>query len=144
MVRLVTLYEVLYKRLERNQLNIQKGGPLRQYENGEHTPFVMVGDEAFALSGNVLRPYRHRNLSIAKRIFKYILTRARRMVECAFGLLCNKWRIFHPAIDLHPDFANTVVKACCVLYNHVQARDGIRFEDTLHECPLENTESLGS
>ena len=90
-------------------------------------PFVIVGDEAFAFSGNVLRPYPHRNLSIAKRIFKYILTRARRTVECAFGLLCNKWRIFRPAVDLHPDFADTVVMACCVLHNHVRAKDGIRF-----------------
>jgi hypothetical protein len=130
----------LYKRLERNELNIPKGGPLRQYENGEHMPFVTVGDEAFALSGNVLRPY----LSIAKRIFKFMLTRVRRMVECAFGIFCNKWRIFHPAIDLHPDFADIVVKARCVLHNHIRARDGIRFVDTLHECPLENTESLGT
>ena len=50
----------------------------------------------------------------------------------------------NPAIDLHPDFAYIVVKACCVLHKHVQARDGIRFEDTMHECPLENTESLGT
>jgi hypothetical protein len=28
---------------------------------------------------------------------------ARRMVECAFGILCNKWRIFHCAIDVCPD-----------------------------------------
>jgi hypothetical protein len=71
----------LYKRLERNELNIPKGGPLRKYENVEHMPFVIVGDEAFALSENVLRSYPHRNLGIAKRIFKYILTRARKMVK---------------------------------------------------------------
>jgi hypothetical protein len=39
----------LYKRLERNELNIPKGGPLPQDENGEHMPFVIVGDEAFAV-----------------------------------------------------------------------------------------------
>jgi hypothetical protein len=94
----------LYKRLDRNELNIPKGGPL-QGENGEHMPFVIVDDEAFALSENVLRPYPHRNLSIAKRISNYILTRARRMVDWAFGILCNKWRILHRAISLHPDFA---------------------------------------
>ena len=82
----------LYKRLDRNELNIPKGGPL-QGENGEHMPFVIVDDEAFALSENVVQPYPHRNLSIAKRIFNYILTRARKMVECAFAIFCNKWRI---------------------------------------------------
>jgi hypothetical protein len=66
------------------------------------------------------------------------------MVECAFGILCNKWRVCHRAIDLHPDFADTVVKTSCVLHNYVPARDGIQFEDTLHKCPLKNTESLGT
>jgi hypothetical protein len=59
----------LHKSLERNELNIPKGGPSPQDENGEHMPFVIVGDEAFALSEYILRPYPHRNLSIAKRIF---------------------------------------------------------------------------
>ncbi|GFG29940.1 hypothetical protein Cfor_10543 [Coptotermes formosanus] len=122
----------LYKRLERNELNIPKGGPLPQDENGEHMPFVIVGT------------YPHRNSSIAKRIFNYRSTRARKMVECAFGILCNKWRVCHRAIDLHPDFADTVVKTSCVLHNYVPARDGIQFEDTLHKCPLKNTESLGT
>jgi hypothetical protein len=66
------------------------------------------------------------------------------MVECAFGILCNKCRVFHCAVDLHPDFADIVLKTCCILHNYVRARDGIRFEDTLHECPLENIESLGT
>jgi hypothetical protein len=66
------------------------------------------------------------------------------MVECTFGILCKKRRVFHCAIDLHPDFADIVVKVCCVLHSYVRARDWIRFEDTLHECPPENTESLGT
>jgi hypothetical protein len=37
---------------------------------------------------------------------------ARRMVECAFGILCNKWRIFHRAIDFRPDFCDVIVKTC--------------------------------
>ena len=98
-----------------------------------YVPFVTVSDKDFALSENVLRPHPHRNLSIDKRIFNCRLTRAGRMVECAFGILCNKRRIFHRAIDLFPDFADTVVMACCVR---------ARFEDTLHKCPLENTESV--
>jgi hypothetical protein len=62
--------------------------------------------DAFALSQNVLRPYPSRNLDVARLIYNYRLTRARRMVECAFGVVCNKWRIFHRAIDVRPDFCN--------------------------------------
>jgi len=58
-------------------------------------PFVIVGDEDFALSEHVLRPYANKNLSVRQRIYNCRLTGARRMVECAFVILANKWRIFH-------------------------------------------------
>jgi hypothetical protein len=32
------------------------------------------------------------------------------MVECAFGIVCNKWRIFHRAVDVRPDFSHVIVK----------------------------------
>jgi hypothetical protein len=32
------------------------------------------------------------------------------MVECAFGILCNKWRYFHRAIDVRLDFCDIIVK----------------------------------
>jgi len=76
-------------------------------------PFVILGDEAFALS-HVLRPYSSRNLDVARRIYNYRLTRARRMVECAFGIVCNKWRTFHRAIDICPDFCDVIVKTCYI------------------------------
>lgn len=102
-------------------------------------PYVMVGDEAFALSSNVLRPYSGKMLSPKKRIFNYRLTLARRYVECTFGILSNKWRIFHRPIDISVDFADSIVKACCVLHNFVRARDGMRFEDT---CQVEGFEDI--
>lgn len=134
----------LHKKLEKDKLNIPQPRTLPGDEGGKIMPFVLVGDEAFALSKHVLRPYPRRNLSIAQRIYNYRLTRARRMVECAFGILCNKWRIFHRAIDVHLHFCEIIVKTCCVLHNFIRKRDGIRFEDTLHECPLDNIEAIGT
>jgi hypothetical protein len=32
------------------------------------------------------------------------------MVAFAFGIQCNKLRIFHCAIDTYPDFCNVIVK----------------------------------
>jgi hypothetical protein len=49
-------------------------------------------------------------------MYNYILTRARRMVVRAFGMLCNKRRIFHRANDVHPDFCYVLVKTCCLLH----------------------------
>jgi hypothetical protein len=84
------------RKLESNQLGIPGSSkPLPNDENGKCMPFVIVGDEAFALSEHVLRPYPNSNISVQQRIYNYRLTRARRMVECAVGILANKWRIFH-------------------------------------------------
>lgn len=66
-----------------------------------------------------------------EKIFKYRLSRARRCVERTYGILSNKWRIFHRPIDVHVDFAVDIVKSCCVLHNFVHDRDGFNFDDTL-------------
>lgn len=94
-------------------------------------PFVIVGDEAFGLHKNLLRPFPGRGIDQRKRTFNYRLSRARRYVECSFGILANKWRILHTAMNVEPDFGDTIVKACCILHNYVRRRDGFNFEDTL-------------
>ncbi|XP_044143939.1 protein ALP1-like [Bufo gargarizans] len=94
-------------------------------------PFVFVGDEAFALGEHLMRPYSSRGLSIARRVFNYRLTRARRVVECAFGILANKWRFLHSPIYFKLETAISAVKAACALHNFVRLRDGYNFEDSL-------------
>jgi hypothetical protein len=93
-------------------------------------PYFFVGDEAFGLHKNLLVPYGGRQLPIEKRIFNYRLIRARRFVECTFEILSNKWRILHRAINVAPDFATDIVKACVILHNFVWDRDGFKFNDT--------------
>lgn len=92
-------------------------------------PFVVVGDEAFKLHTNLLRPFPSRNLDAKKRIFNYRLSRCRRNVECAFGILANKWRVFHTPIQVSPENIDKIIKACCVLHNFVRRRDGVNYED---------------
>jgi len=93
-------------------------------EQGDPQPFVLVGDEAFALSKHLLRPFPGRNLNDERRIFNYRLSRARQHIECTFGILSNKWRVFHSTnILVEPDFAILITKASCVLHNFVRRRD---------------------
>lgn len=93
-------------------------------------PHVFVADEAFALSEHVLRPYCRKHLNHNKRVFNYRLTRARTYVECTFGILSNKWRIFHRPLNVETSLAVDIVKACCVLHNFIRVRDGFDYEDT--------------
>jgi hypothetical protein len=58
-------------------------------------------------------------------------------VDCAFGILGNKWRIFQPLLNVSPDFAGVIVKIFVVLHNFVRARDSYKFEDALTETALE-------
>lgn len=94
-------------------------------------PYVFVGDEAFALKENFLKPYNQRELNEEKKIFNYRLSRARRVVENTFGILCSKFRIFESPINLKPDNIDSVVMASCVLHNFLRRNTN----NTRHEAP---------
>ena len=50
--------------------------------SNEKYPYIIVGDEAFPLSENLLRPFGGRHLTKTKQKFNYILSRARRYIQC--------------------------------------------------------------
>jgi len=78
----------------------------------------MVGDEAFQLTNFMMRPYLGKGgLTKEKQIFNYPLSRARRMIECTFGLLACQWRIFRRPINTSIKTAINIVKATIVLHN---------------------------
>ncbi|XP_073435274.1 uncharacterized protein [Dendrobates tinctorius] len=101
---------IVGQRLLNNQLDLP---PPRQLPgtNIDPVPYVLVADEAFQLTRHVMRPYPRRILDHRRRIFNLLLSRARRLVECAFGILCAKWRILQSAIQLSEANVNEVFKA---------------------------------
>lgn len=104
--------------LKTNGLNIP---PEEMLPNSDKTaPFVFVGDDAFALSDNLLKPFSQTGITLKQRIFNYRLSRARRIVENAFGILNSKFGIFQRSINLAPEKATTVVLACCYLHNYLR------------------------
>lgn len=80
--------------------------------------YVIVGDDAFPLKTYLLKPYsRATQLSYEKKIFNYRLSRARRIVENAFGILVSKFRVFEKPISLSPEKVDKLVLSCCALHN---------------------------
>ncbi|XP_069588524.1 uncharacterized protein [Ranitomeya imitator] len=105
-----------------NNFNFPMPQPLPNTQ-GPPLPFVMVGDEAFQMCENLLKPYSSRDLNHTIRIFNYRLTRARRTVECTFGILVAKWHILASAINLKVETVDEVVKACVVLHNYIMTKE---------------------
>lgn len=87
-------------------------------------PFVFVGDEAFALKKNFMKPFNQRELDHDRKIFNYRLSRARRIIENVFGIMVSRFRIFQGAINLSLDNINHVVMACCTLHNYLRRNRG--------------------
>ena len=84
------------------------------------TPSFFVADEAYPLKTFVMKPFSARGLSPSERIFNYRLSRARRVVENAFGILTNRFRILRGQMQLQPETACAVVLACCALHNFLR------------------------
>lgn len=105
------------RRLREKRLNIPQPEPL--YEGGEPVPFVFIGDEAFPLMENFMRPYPRDQLDPQKRIFNYRLSRARRIVEATFGVLARKWYVYRKDFECKVETVDKVVKASCVLHNYL-------------------------
>jgi hypothetical protein len=118
------------KKLQAGTLNIPEPAYLPG-KNDCKMPFVLVGDEAFALSNAMMRPYGGKDLPQNKTVFNYCLSRARRFIECSFGILTNKWRIFHRPLNVNIELAIDIIKACVVLHNFVRLRVGYLHEESL-------------
>lgn len=108
--------------LENNYLKLPKETSISVKDS--RLPYVIVADEAFALTSYMLRPYsRSCNLNIKKKVFNYRLSRARRVIECAFGILTSKWRIFRRPIATSIDNAILIVQATVCLHNFLMLKD---------------------
>lgn len=87
-------------------------------------PYVFVGDAAFPLMENLMRPYPHKKVidSYRNKVFNYRLSRARQTVECAFGILSSRFRIFLRPFEMKVETADKIVMASCVLHNYLRTK----------------------
>lgn len=109
---------------------------------------VIVGDEAFALHENLMKPYPRQQAlhDPSKAVFNYRLSRARRTTENTFGLLCGYFRIFFLPIATAPETTDHLIICACILYNILREAKvlapGQKHIDDVLPLPTENLISM--
>ena len=84
-------------------------------------PYFIVGDDIFGLKTWLLCSFPGRSqLSEAQQIFNYRLSRARRVIENAFGILRARWRVFSRPIQASVETAEEITKAAVCLHNYLR------------------------
>ena len=112
----------LGKAMDQGKLKLPGDAPLPGAEHLGDLAYVIVADEPFPLKANIMRPFPGKGISKEQQILNYRLSRARRIVENAFGILAARWRVYHSKIGILPERVNSIVKATCVLHNFLQTQ----------------------
>ena len=126
------------KAMDNNQLHIP---PPSQVSSTLKSPYLFVGDEAFPLKTYMLRPYPGRFLNDKKRVFNYRLSRARRTIENAFGILAARWGIYRRPIHAQPNKVEALVKATCCLHNFLKVGESHMSPARRTYCPNQYVDS---
>lgn len=95
--------------------------PAETSSSGPVLPYTLLGDEAFGLKTWLTTPYPGKsagNLSLPKEIFNYRQSRARRVVENAFGILVARWRILKTCLEVSLNNVDNIVKASICVHNY--------------------------
>jgi len=129
------------QRFEANLMNVPDDKNLPG--QNEPCPHVLVGDEAFALKPYRMRPfpYKQSRTDRSKENFNTRLCRARRVVENAFGILAQKWRIFLRPIETKVEKTILIVKTACILHNFLRTGRNDQEDFDLHATEFE--ENIG-
>lgn len=97
--------------------------PSTRLVGNSRLPYVLIGDEIFPLKPWLMKPYPGRHLDEPRRVYNYRLSRARRTIENAFGILSARWRIFRVAIRANVETVELITKAAICLHNYLQLTD---------------------
>lgn len=103
--------------------------------SNQSTPYFFIGDQAFPLMKNFMRPYAGRKLEEIKQIFNYRLSRARRTIENAFGILTARWRVYRRPICLDVKTVDQIVISTVCLHNFLKTHDEKQSPEKRVYCP---------
>ncbi|CAH1971907.1 unnamed protein product [Acanthoscelides obtectus] len=108
--------------MEQGNLNLPHPTPLPGETN--MVPYYFIADEAFPLKKNLMKPYGRNQLTNERRAFNNRLSRARKSVECAFGMIRTKFSVLSTSVCCDPENVDSIIKAMSVLHNVIRKYDG--------------------
>lgn len=130
----------VYKKIENKTLGLPEHSTLPS--GNVPVPYLFVVDDAFALTRNMMKPFPF-DLSQGnpKRIFNGRLSRARRIVENAFGILSAVFRVLRKPFETNPEIVEIVTLACVYLHNFLRAKSSRELYTPSKTFDLEDTDS---
>lgn len=108
----------------------------------EHTPYFLIGDNAYVLSDQLLIPFSGSNMTENQRTYNYFLSQLRIRIEMAFGRLTTKWRILRRKLENGTRRNSRICQVCAILHNYVINKENIdeRTEDFIVAHPSSGEE----
>ena len=83
----------------------------------EDTPYFLLADDAFALRSNLMKPYSTRGMTRWQAMYIYGISRGHRVVENAFGIMANWFRVLLGRMQQSPEVVQLIVKWRVILHN---------------------------
>lgn len=122
----VFVHSPIYSQITENDLLPNK--PMSV--NGVNVPLYLIGDSAYPMHTWLMKPFPQSGvLTSEMKQYNYRISRARIVVENAYGRLKARWRRLLKRNDMHVDHIPTVVAAACILHNLCEIH-GEHFNDT--------------
>ena len=104
---------------------------------GQQLRTFLTGDSPYPLLSWLVKPFQFSSsLTPQQKTFNYRLSRARVVVEIAFGRLKARWRRLSKEIEMDVKNVPHVIAACCVLHNTCEIHGDSFNEEWLQEIDL--------
>lgn len=103
---------------------------------------ILLGDGAFPLATNLMKPYPGTALSSEEKVFNERLSRCRRIIENVFGQLVKTFQIFERKMKMDLESCKRVILSCCILHNFLKTVYSNDHQDKDEESDLESQEAF--